>query len=266
MLWLHSPVHSSPVNAVNRKVPSLNHREVLPVSDRRNLGQQRGFSLVELLTVIAVIAILGAIVIPVISGMRQAAEQTTSASNMRQLGLAIHLYANDNHGKMPRSTHDEALVERTWVHTLAPYLEDVDDVRICPADPRAEERLEADATSYLLNEFLVVAEKRFDYSTGQMEVVSDFTNLRNLPDPARTAMVFVGAESMAVGATADHTHSRGWTTWGAVLSDIDPDRHGNRANYLFADNHIEARRADELRALIEGGENFADPGRFLAEN
>jgi prepilin-type N-terminal cleavage/methylation domain-containing protein/prepilin-type processing-associated H-X9-DG protein len=53
------------------------------------------FTLIELLVVIAIIAILAAILFPVFAQARESARQVTCGSNMRQLGLAMRMYAND---------------------------------------------------------------------------------------------------------------------------------------------------------------------------
>jgi prepilin-type N-terminal cleavage/methylation domain-containing protein len=57
---------------------------------------QRAFTLIELLVVIAIIAILAAILFPVFAQAKMAAKKTTDLSNMKQLGLATTMYANDN--------------------------------------------------------------------------------------------------------------------------------------------------------------------------
>src|SRR6266478_657333 len=54
-----------------------------------------GFTLVELLTVIAIIAVLAAIVMPVFASVRGKARETTCVSNLRQIGLSIRMYAQD---------------------------------------------------------------------------------------------------------------------------------------------------------------------------
>lgn len=62
--------------------------------------QRNAFTLVELLTVLAVIGVIAAIVIPVVSSVRGTSENTRSLSNLRQIGVALNTYAAE-HGRYP---------------------------------------------------------------------------------------------------------------------------------------------------------------------
>ncbi len=62
---------------------------------------RRAFTLIELLVVIAIISLLAAILLPVFSSIRAKGRQTVCVSNLRQLGLAVALYAQDNNDIVP---------------------------------------------------------------------------------------------------------------------------------------------------------------------
>jgi len=63
----------------------------------------KGFTLIELLVVMAIISILFALLMPAIQTAKENARQARCASNMRQLGQAMMLYANDNDSHLPAS-------------------------------------------------------------------------------------------------------------------------------------------------------------------
>jgi prepilin-type N-terminal cleavage/methylation domain-containing protein/prepilin-type processing-associated H-X9-DG protein len=63
--------------------------------------KKRGFTLVELLVVIAIIAILAALLFPALSRGKAKAQQTQCINNLKQIGLAIHMYAGDNRDSLP---------------------------------------------------------------------------------------------------------------------------------------------------------------------
>jgi prepilin-type processing-associated H-X9-DG protein/prepilin-type N-terminal cleavage/methylation domain-containing protein len=72
----------------------------IPMRIRRK-SEYRGFTLVELLVVIGVLAVLLALLLPVLGRARQASRQVVCSSNLRSLGLGMQMYSNDFKGALP---------------------------------------------------------------------------------------------------------------------------------------------------------------------
>ena len=84
--------------------------------------KSRGFTLVELLVVIGIIALLISILLPSLNRAREQANRIKCASNLRQIGQSIQIYANENKGGFPRTYFDPA----SLTHTVANSGRDMD--------------------------------------------------------------------------------------------------------------------------------------------
>lgn len=88
----------------------------------RSNSSRVGFTLVELLVVIGIIAVLISILLPALNKARRQALLVSELSNMRQVGLAVAMYANDNKGRLPGGTGNSGCY---------PHTHDVVRARLC---------------------------------------------------------------------------------------------------------------------------------------
>ena len=107
-------------NGMLRSVAGEPRKTQRTMSYRAAPSRFAAFTLVELLVVIGIIAVLMAILLPVLAKARAQANRTVCLSNIRQLGTAILMYCNDNKGWFPTCAYWDSLAYKPypedWVH------------------------------------------------------------------------------------------------------------------------------------------------------
>ncbi|TVR54165.1 MAG: prepilin-type N-terminal cleavage/methylation domain-containing protein [Puniceicoccaceae bacterium] len=167
----------------------------------------RAFTLIELLTVIAIIGILAAILIPVVSKVRESARWSQGMSNIRQVALANLSWASDNNGQLLGHDHGDpasainyypAGEGRSWYVMLTNYINNA------PLNTQ----LAGDLTTPILRDptfsgdfptnpfhhaFIRTITVRSQPSATQSMPLNRFTNVNNHREPSTQVLVATGA-------------------------------------------------------------------------
>jgi prepilin-type N-terminal cleavage/methylation domain-containing protein/prepilin-type processing-associated H-X9-DG protein len=209
-----------------------------------------GFTLIELLVAITIIAILAALLLPALRRGQISAHRIRCVGNLRQLGLAAHMYWEDNSGACFRyrigPTNGGELYWFGWLGTgaegqrpfdpspaaLFPYLRGR-GVEVCPAfdysSPQVKLKAAGAAYGYGYNWFL---------SASRSEPPVKFSRVTQ---PAGTALFADAAQVNTWQPPASETHPMLEEWYYIDTSTNQPNghfRHSRKANVVFCDGHI----------------------------
>lgn len=225
---------------------------------------RRGFTLIELLVVIAIIALLAAILFPVFAQAREKGRQAACQSHLRQVGVAIRMYAQDvDDTYVPKYNciaHDATYTDHCispillpggeldppfpqWLpasndptgtpYLLEPYIKN-DGVRLCPSrrvrPPLAGETKDAEGR-YVLNAW----DSYFAKSLGLKETSPQGQADADVPNPSSTLIVW---EHNNNASECQNGQDGGDTIRPANIDGHWSDDHTGGFNALYCDGHV----------------------------
>ncbi|BDI29287.1 hypothetical protein CCAX7_13380 [Capsulimonas corticalis] len=235
----------------------------MPILNRRQ-GTHAGFTLIELLVVIAIIAILAAILFPVFAQAREKARAISCASNLKQMGLAILQYVQDNDEHYPSCSNHDGGAGGTgapgnpwgWADEIQPYVKSVQMFH-CPDDPTTQSSnptqnpyngTVAGYTSYFYNSVVGAQDYGYAYNTGGVSVAKmvnpslTILNGDNISYDSSNALPY-GA---GFGCTQVIADGKAPNCDGQALNQQPATRHQGGANYSFGDGHAKFTRPSSI--------------------
>jgi prepilin-type N-terminal cleavage/methylation domain-containing protein len=244
-----------------------------------NINRKPGFSLIELLVVISIIAVLISLIMPSLKQAREVAQGTLCAGNLRQQGMAMIAYGNENRGYICVQTPADIYNYTRWMQLLSPYINGPDTsfynstswytgptfapniikALQCPSTYRNPDLLvytsDIPANSYGINQTFIYPNPN-DISWA----IANPTKLNDRYLEARHADLLLTADS--VGPALILPSFKAWDPQGRC--DLRRVLHGKKQNFGLADLHVESQDPEVGRDFVLGKyvENEAWRGFF----
>jgi prepilin-type N-terminal cleavage/methylation domain-containing protein/prepilin-type processing-associated H-X9-DG protein len=229
-------------------------------------NHKHGFTLIELLVVIAIISILAAILFPVFARARENARRASCMSNLKQIGLGVMMYVQDNDEHYPLSSQSRASLGSAWSTTavpsgdfafsttvywplfLQPYTKSA-QVFYCPSNNYSSNALYG---NYGVNRMIIA------------DIATTSVSMAALPSPAGSYMIMDAGlyklnttDVKSPNANCNYVPGTGPGTaanrpsilaaCGAALeTDYESGRHFDGVNMVFADGHVKWLKSETV--------------------
>lgn len=245
------------------------HRRSIRASRGPGREGARAFTLLELLVVIAIMAALVALLLPALNGARERGRGAYCLNNLRELGLALQIYADDHDDALPYNMGADGIHKTVaaqeylnWANDvmswdlepentntmllaiggLGPYVAGVPKVFKCPSDNvlstvQKKAGWRERVRTYSMNAMLGNAG---EFMKGAVNTNNpgyrQFLRMGDVPEPSRIfAFVEEHPDSIDDGYFINKFYSHEWI-------DLPASFHNGGANFAYADGHAEARR------------------------
>jgi prepilin-type processing-associated H-X9-DG protein/prepilin-type N-terminal cleavage/methylation domain-containing protein len=224
-------------------------RDVKGRPGRRLAGDHTGagFTLVELLVVIGIIALLMGILLPSLNRARAQARKVACLSNMRRMGVALNTYLIDSEYRLPPSSCRCKDPNDHWLRILTGYTQEQLLVR-CPSDRARdfidwnrplEDQPSGRYSSFAVNALLDPIHYRYGAHR------NPYNDINRIRRPMYCIWISEAPDTENFDR-ADHIHPEMWE--GSVdyaKQFIAYDRHTGTSNYLFADGHVDNLKIEQ---------------------
>jgi prepilin-type N-terminal cleavage/methylation domain-containing protein/prepilin-type processing-associated H-X9-DG protein len=203
--------------------PRYSLRAVFPVWESGGPAWCRGFTLIEMLVVVAIIALLVVLGMGPIEGAIQSANAAKCAGNLHNIGVGLLQYANDNNNCLPQRFYDNQNVG--YATLILPYVNNNGAVFICPSLSNPDW---PSTPAYGMNWYY------------------DNANLMTVPNLTQTILATDTTGPNGQGSNRADQNS-------GTPGELAPTRHRGQANYLFFDGHVERLPFSATQTTISTG-------------